>query len=135
MQIRIELLSLAVDLLARVETLQTVLLEGVQEDVLSHFETSNEVKQVLVRLGLGSFEFFLGNGEQSTVKVVNALQKILGKALDGEVASILLVAPGTFLEVAEFGNGAKIFVLEGRSIQYAYFEKIGKKRQTIPLDQ
>lgn len=110
-EVGVELLGLALDLLTGVEALQTVLLEGAQEDVLGHLEARDEFEEILVGLALDGFELVLGHGQQCAVEVVNALQEILGKALDGEVPGIVLVALGALLEVAEIGDGAEVFVL------------------------
>ena len=118
MQVRVKLLGLALDLLARVESLQTVLLKGVHENVLGHLEASNELKELLVLFSLGGIELFRGYSQQRTVEVVNALQEILGEALDGKVTGIVHVALGTLLEVAELGNRAEIFVLIDGIISY-----------------
>lgn len=110
-QVGVKLLRLALHLLAGVEPLQTVLLEGVHEDVLGHVETGNEVKQVLVGLGLDGIKLVRGHGQQRAVEVVNALEEVLGEALDGEVAGAVHVTLGAFLQIAELGDGAEVFVL------------------------
>lgn len=111
-QVGVELLGLALDLLAGVEALEAVLLEGVHEDVLGHLETSNEVKQSLVLLSRGSVELIRGHGQQRAVKVINAVEEILSKALNSEVAGTVHIALCALLEVAEVGDGAQIFILE-----------------------
>jgi hypothetical protein len=111
-QVRVELLGLAIDLLGGVKALETVLLQGVQEDVLGHLETGDELKEVLVLVGLGSGELIRGHGQQRAVKVVNAVKEVLGETLDGEVTGTVHVTLSALLEVAEVGDGAKVLVLK-----------------------
>lgn len=112
MQVRVELLGLALDLLAGVEALETVLLQGGQEDVLGHLKTGDELKEVLVLFGLLSRELILGHGQQRAVKVVNAVKEVLGETLNGEVTGAIHVTLGALLEIAEVGDGAKVLVLQ-----------------------
>ena len=111
-QVGVKLLGLVLDLGAGIEALQTVLLQGVHEDVLSHLQTSDEVVQGSVLVSPGSTDLVRGHGQQRAVKVVNALQKVLGEALDGEVTGTVHVALGALLQVTEVGNGAEVFVLQ-----------------------
>lgn len=114
-QVSIELLGLAVDLLGGIEALETVLLEGVEEDGLGHVETSDEIEEVLVLFGLSSGELLLGHGQQRAVEVVDAVEEVLSETLDGELAGGVHVALVALNEVAGFGDGAEPFVLIGNS--------------------
>lgn len=95
-----------------VESLEAVLLEGLEEDVLGHLETLVEVDEVLEvgRLLLG-LELLLGDHGEGTVEVVNAVDEVLGELLDGEVTGGLHFTGSPVLEVAEVGNGAEVLVL------------------------
>lgn len=110
-EVGIELLSLAIHLLAGVEALQTVLLECAQESLLGHLETVDEVEQILVGIAALGSELLRGHGQQCAVEVVNALQQVLGEALNGKVAGTVHVALSALLQVTELGDGAKVFVL------------------------
>lgn len=110
-QVGVELLGLAIDLLAGVEALQTVLLERAHESLLGHLETVDKVEEFLVLFVALGTELLLGHRQQRAVKIVNALQQVLGEALDGKVASTVHVALGALLQVAELGDGAEVFVL------------------------
>ena len=95
-----------------VQTLQTVLGEGLHEDVLGHLETLVQVDEVLQVLALlGRLELVGRNHGEGTVEVVDALDEVLGEALDGEVASSLDLALGAVLQVAEIGNRSHALVL------------------------
>lgn len=110
-QVGVELLGLAIDQFAGVEALQTVSLKGVHEDVLGHLQASNEVEQVLVLLILGSGELLRGHGQQRAVKVINALEEVLGETLDSELAGAIHITLAALLLVAGIGNGSEVFVL------------------------
>lgn len=112
-QVRVELLGLAINLLAGIEALETVLLEGVEEDLLGHVKTSDEIEEVLVIFSLSSGELVRGHGQQRAVEVVNAVEEVLGETLDGELAGSVHVALVALNEVAGFGDRAEPFVLMG----------------------
>lgn len=112
MEIGVELLGLAVlGGLAGIESLQTVLLQSVQQDVLGHPQAGHEVHQLLVGFGHVAVELLRGNGEESPVEVVNALEQVDGEPLNGEIPGILHLTLGAFLQVEEVGNGTHVFVL------------------------
>lgn len=119
-QVGVKLLGLVLDLGAGIEALQTVLLQGVHEDVLGHLQTSDEVVQGSVLVSPGSTDLLRGHGQQRAVKVVNALQKVLGEALDGEVTGAVHVALGALLQVTEVGNRAEVFVLERKILAMGF---------------
>ena len=112
-QVCVELLGLAVDLLAGVEALEAVLLEGVQEDLLGHVETGDEIEEVLVLFGPSSGDLIFGHGQQRTVEVVNAIKEVLGETLDSELAGGVHVALVALNEVAGLSDRAEPFVLRG----------------------
>lgn len=91
----------------RVNLLESMLLEGAKEDFLSHLHTGVKVHKLLVG-GLLN----LGNSVKGTLKVVNGLNKVLGKLLDCEIFRGLLFALCSVLEVTEIGNSASELVLE-----------------------
>lgn len=105
-QVSIELLGLAVDLLGGIEALEAVLLEGGEEDMLGHVETSDEIEEVLVLLGLSSGELLRGHGQQRAVEVVDAVEEVLGETLDSELAGGVHVALVALNKVAGFGDRA-----------------------------
>lgn len=96
----------------RIEALETVLGKGLHEDGLGHLEALVEVGEVLEVLGLvGGIELLDGDGGERAVEVVDAVDEVLGEALDGEVARGLDLALGAVLEVAEVGDGSETLVL------------------------
>lgn len=107
----VELLGLALNLLAGVKALKTMLLKCVHENVLSHLQTLNKLEEGLILRCLGSIELIRGHGQQRAVKVINALEKVLSKSLDSELASTIHIALSAFLKVTEIGDRAKVFVL------------------------
>ena len=112
MQVGVELLGLAILLLlARVKSLQAVLAQGAHQDVLSHLQAGNEIQEVLVLRRLGCIDLVFRDGEESAVEVVNALQEIDSKALNGEDTRILHVSLSSLLEVEEIRYRADIFIL------------------------
>ena len=105
------LVLIGVELCAfRVKALETVLGEGLHEDVFSHLQAIVEVDEILSLLR------FVGKllgryGGKGAVEVVDAVDEVLGELLGGKVASRLDLALCAVLEVAEVGDGAKAFVL------------------------
>ena len=92
------------------KALQAVLGKGLHENVLRHLEAVVEVNQVLGGLVLGG-ELLGGHHGQGAVQVVDALDEVLGEALDGVFSGCLDFSLGAVLEVAEVGNGAHALVL------------------------
>lgn len=112
MNVGVELLGLAVlSRLTGVESLQTVLLQSVQQNVLGHPQAGHEVHQFLVGLGHFGLELLSGNSKESPVEVVNALEQVDGEPLNGEIPGILHVTLGAFLQVEEVCNGTHVLVL------------------------
>lgn len=96
----------------RIKSLQAVLLESVHEDVLGHLQTLVQVGQVLQLFGLFfNLELVLGNHGQRAVQVVDAINQVLGEALDRKLACVLDFALGAVLKVTEVGNGTEAFIL------------------------
>lgn len=110
-EVGIELLGLALDELAGVEALETVLLKGVEENALGHLETLDKLVQGLVFLGLGGRQLLLRHSQERAVKVVDAVKEILGETLDGELASGIHVALVALNLVAGLGDLTKVLVL------------------------
>ena len=112
MQVGVELLRLALGgLLRRVESLHTVLLEGVHENILGHLQTSDQFHQFLVALGRGTTELIGWHREEGAVKVVNAFEKVNGEFLNSKVTGDFHVTLSALLEVKEVRDGTNIFVL------------------------
>jgi hypothetical protein len=103
MDIRIKLLALN----TRVEAFKSVLLQSVDQDGVGHLDAVVQGNQVCVV----ALELFGGDGAQRAVEVVDGLDEVPGEALDGEVFCGLGFALCAFLEVAEVGDGAEVFVL------------------------
>ena len=61
-----------------------------------------QVLEIFVTILLA--QFLSGNGRESAVKVINAVDEIFGEARDGEVAGYGNFAFGAFLEVTEVGD-------------------------------
>ena len=93
-----------------VESLQSVLLERVDENGVRHLDAVVESNEV----GIVRLELLLGDGAKGAVEVVNRLDEIASEALNGKVLCALNFALGALLEVAEVGDGAEVFVLSGR---------------------
>jgi hypothetical protein len=93
----------------RLEALETMLGEGLDEDGLCHLDTLMQVVEVLVVAG----ELLGGDRGQSAVEVVHTVDEVLCELLDGKVASALDFALGAVLKVAEVGDCAKAFILDG----------------------
>jgi hypothetical protein len=91
-----------------VESLQTMLLECVNENAVGHLDTVMQRN----KLGVVAFELFGGDGAQRAVKVIDRLDEIAGEALDGEVFCGVDFAFCAVLQVAEVGYGAEVFVLD-----------------------
>jgi len=89
MNIRIELLAT----FARVESLEPMFLQRIDQYAVRHFNAVMQRNQVrVVRL-----EFFGGNGAEGAVEVVDGFDEVAGEALDGEVLCGLGLALGAFL--------------------------------------
>jgi hypothetical protein len=84
MTVRVEFLGLAINELSGIKTLQAVLLQRVHEDVLGHLKTLVKVLKVLVGLSLLGSKFVGGHDGEGTVKVVDRLEKVNSKFLDGK---------------------------------------------------
>jgi hypothetical protein len=86
--------------LGGVEALETVLLQSVNENAVSHLDALMQGDQVLVV----ALELLGGNGGEGAVEVVDGLDEIAGEALDGKVLGGLCLARCALLEVAEVGD-------------------------------
>lgn len=84
---------------ARVEALQSVLLEGVHEDVVGHLETIVQRDEIGVLGG----ELLSRYGREGAVKIVHAFDEVAGKALESEVFGGLDFALCSLLKVAVVG--------------------------------
>lgn len=112
MQVGVELLRLALGGLFRgVESLHTVLLEGVHENILGHLQTSDQFHQFLIALRRGTTELIGWHREKGPVKVVNAFEKVNGEFLNSKVTGDFHVTLSALLEVKEVRDGTNIFVL------------------------
>ena len=50
-------------------------------------------------------------GRECPVEIIDTVDQVFGKAGDGKVLGVLDIALGSFLEVAEVGDGAEVSVL------------------------
>lgn len=91
-----------------VESLETVLLEGVHEDGLGHLEARVEVCEVLV----AAIELLLGYNGKGAIEVVNAVEQVSGETLESEIFGCANLALGLFLQVAVLGDLALPLVLQ-----------------------
>lgn len=96
MDVGIKLLVLG----AGVNALKTVLLESVDEDSVGHLEAIIQGNKVLVLVD----QLLFGNGGQGAVEVVNRLDQVASKALDGEILSGLDLALSALLQVVEVSD-------------------------------
>lgn len=79
---------------------------------IRHLQAFVKIHQLLVAIGASNF---LGrDGVERAVEVVDALDEVRGETGDGEGFGGVDVAFGALLEVAEVGDGAEVFVLEGK---------------------
>lgn len=106
MSIRIERLS------DRINLLETMFLQRVEQYALRHLQPVVEVDEVLVVFHVGAGLF--GDGGQRAVEVVDAVDEVFGEFLDGEVTGCFLVALRAVLQITEVGDGACEFVLYER---------------------
>jgi hypothetical protein len=112
MQLRIEFLRAAVlSCCARIKPLQSVPAERIHENIFGHFQALVKFLKVLVGLCLVGAELLGGNNGQGAVKIVNGFKEISSETLDRECTSILNISLGSFLEIPEVCDRAKIFVL------------------------
>lgn len=96
------LVHIGVELLARlggVEAFQTMLLQGGDQDGVSHLDAVVQGDEIRV-IGL---ELLGSDCAEGTVEVIDRLDEIAGEALDGEVFGGLRLAFRTLLQVAEVG--------------------------------
>jgi hypothetical protein len=106
MLVGVELFALGVD------ALEAVLGEGLDELGLGHLEALVQVGEVLQVLRLlGGVELLGGDAGEGVVEDVDALDEVLGEALDGKVAGRLDLALSAVLQVAEVGDGAEALIL------------------------
>jgi hypothetical protein len=110
MHIRVKLLSR----LTWVESLEAMFLERVDQDAVGHFDAVVQGNQVCI--AIGRVQFLGRYGAEGAVQVVDGLDEVAGEALNGKVLCSLDFALGAFLQVAEVGDGAEVFVLSGVSI-------------------
>ena len=103
-----------VAVLARVESLQTVLLQCVDENSLGHLETVVEVLQLLV---FGR-EHLLRHGGESSIQIVDAVDQVLRESLEAKVSCCLNFTFCLFLQVAVLCYRALPFVLRSLSVTY-----------------
>lgn len=96
-----------VALLAGVESLETVLLQGSHENRLGHPESVVERLQLYV----AAIELLLGNNGKSTIEVIDAVEQVFGESLQGKVLCCLHLSLGLLLEIAVLGDGALPLVL------------------------
>jgi len=97
------LVDVGVELLGRlagVESLQTVLLQRVDEDGVGHLDAVVQGNEV----GVIPLELLFWHSAKGAVEVVDGFYEVAGKALDGEVFSGLDFALGALLEIAEVGD-------------------------------
>lgn len=104
------LVNIGVELVAGlggIEALQAVLLQRADQDAVGHLDTLVQGGQVLVV----ALELLGGDGGEGAVEVVDGLDEVAGKALDGKVLGGLGLTRGALLQVAEIGDGAEVLVL------------------------
>lgn len=103
MHIRVEFLSR----LAGVESLESMLLQRVDQDAVCHLDSIMQCDEVAV-IGL---ELFGSDGAEGAIQIVDRLDEVSREALDSKIFCGLGFALCAFLEVAEVGDGAEVFVL------------------------
>lgn len=87
------------------------------EDAFGHLETLVEVSELLeVLVLLFSLELVRRDGGEGAVKVVDAVDEVLGELLNGKVTGGFDLTCGAVLKVAEVGDGAEAFILRGELI-------------------
>jgi hypothetical protein len=85
--------------------------ERIYENIFGHFQALVKFLKVLVGLCLVGAELLGGNNGQGAVKIVNGFKEISSETLDRECTSSLNISLGSFLEIPEVCDRAKIFVL------------------------
>lgn len=104
----VELLAL----LGGIEALKAVLLQCVDQDAVGHFDALVQRGEVLIV----AVELLGRNSAEGAVEVVDGLDEVAGKTLDGEVLSGLGLASCALLQVAEVGDRAEVLVLRCSSV-------------------
>lgn len=107
------LVNVGVELLALgrgVEALETVLLEGGDQDVVGHLEAIVKCDEVLVL----SDELSRLDGGERAVEVVNGLDEVAGEALERKVFGGLNLTLCALLEVAIVCDRSEVLVLGRR---------------------
>jgi hypothetical protein len=99
----VELLALS----ARVESLESVLLECLHENRLGHLEARVQVQEVLVT----AIKLLRRHDGQCAVEIVNAVEEVFGKSLQRKVLGCLNFAFCLLLQVAVLCNLALPLVL------------------------
>lgn len=122
MHIGVELLRLSIlSRLAGVESFQSMLLQGIHQDMLGHLQAGYKIHEFLILVGLGRVDLLIWHGQESPIKVVNTLQEVDGKSLDSKVTGIFHITFRAFLEVEEIRNRTNIFILVIKSMSYTFW--------------
>lgn len=83
-----------------IDAFHAVAAQRLHQDLLRHLEAAVEIHQFLVVFR----ELLLRHVLQCTVEVVNAVEKVLGELLEGEVSCCVDFSLRLFLEVAVVGD-------------------------------
>lgn len=102
------------DLADRLELLHAVLAQSLLEDVLGHLDAVVEVHDLLVVLSVVSD--LLGDNAQSSVKVVDGVEQVLGELGQRKVVGLLDFPLGGLLQMSEVRDGSLVVLLELRAL-------------------
>lgn len=127
MHIGVELLRLSIlSRLAGVESFQSMLLQGIHQDMLGHLQAGYKIHEFLILVGLGRVDLLIWHGQESPIKVVNTLQEVDGKSLDSKVTGIFHITFRAFLEVEEIRNRTNIFILQINNFFFLLFKLLAE---------
>lgn len=93
---------------------QVVFGEGLYEDGFGYFQVFVEVCEFLeVFVFFFDGQFFLRDGVEGVVEVVDGFDEVFCEGGDGEFMGLFDFVLCVVLEVVEVGDGVKVFVLQG----------------------
>lgn len=98
-------------LLARIESLKSMLFKCLQQNGLSHLQSVVQAHKILVTVILA--KLISRDSLERSVQVIYRLQKVLRKSRNREIAGSIDIPFRSVLEVTKVGDGAEIFVLDG----------------------
>ena len=104
------LVNIRVELLLHwIGPLQAMFIQRLHEYRVGHFQAVVEGLEILIHVRRS--ELLRRDGGEGAVEIVDAVDEVLCEALERKVLGGLDFTPRAFLEVAEVGDAAEVFVL------------------------